>query len=52
MMEEALSVAFLIPNKTPIYTYLMGLHLSLPMGYIGSALYFCMAMDTVAYLAN
>ena len=51
-MEEALSVALPIPKKTPSYTQLMRLHLFLPMGYIDSAPYFCMATETVANLAN
>ena len=51
-MEDALSVAFLIPKKTSSYTHQVGFHLSLPMGYIDSAPYFCMATETVADLEN
>ena len=51
-MEEVLSVAFLIPKKTPSNTQLMVFHLSLPMRYIDRAPYFCMVTDTVADLAN
>ena len=51
-MEDVPSVAFFIPKKTPSDTQLVGFHFSLPMGYISSAPYFCMAMDTVAELAN
>ena len=38
--EDVLSIAFLFLKKTPRYTNLVGLHLSLPMGYINSAPYF------------
>ena len=51
-MEDVPSSAFLIPKKTPSNTQLVGFHISVPMGYIDSAPYFCMAMDTVADLAN
>ena len=42
-MEDILSVALLIPKKTPRDTKLMVFHLSLTMGYINSAPYFCMS---------
>ena len=51
-MEEIPSVAFLIPKKTPSDTQLVGFHHSVPMGYIDSAPYYCMAMETVSNLAN
>ena len=51
-MEDVPSFAFLIPKKTPSDTQLVGFHLSLPMGYVDSAPYFCMATETVANLAN
>ena len=51
-IEDVLSVAFLIPKKTPSYTQLVGFYLSLPMGYINSAPYFCMVTETVDDLAN
>ena len=51
-MEDVLSVAFLIPKKTSNGTHLAGFHLSLPMGYIDSGPYFCMATEMVADLAN
>ena len=51
-MEDVPSVNYLIPKKTPRDTQLVGFHLSLPMSYIDSALYFCMATETVADLAN
>ena len=51
-MEDVLSVAFLIPKKNTSDTQLVGFHLSLPMGYIDSAPYFCMATETVTDPAN
>ena len=51
-MEEVSSVAFLTPKKNTRNTQLVGLHLSLPMGYINSAPYFCMATETVSNLTN
>ena len=51
-MEDFPSVAFLIPKKTPNNTQLVGFHIFLPIGYIDSAPYFCMAKETVANLAN
>ena len=51
-MEEVPSIIFLILKKTPSKTQLVGFHLFLPMGYINSAPYFCMATETVADLAN
>ena len=51
-MEDVLSIAFLIPKKIPSDTQLVGLHLSLPMGYIDGATYFFMATETVSELAN
>ena len=51
-MEDFPSVAFLIPEKTPSDTQLVEFHLSLPMGYIYSYPYFCMARERVADLTN
>ena len=51
-MEDVPSTAFLIPKKTPSNTQLVGFHISAPMGYIDSAPYFFMALETVADLAN
>ena len=51
-MEDVPSVDFLIPKNTPSNTQLMRFHLFLPIGYIDSAPYFCMAKETVANLAN
>ena len=42
-MEDVPSVAFLIPKKIPSDTHMVVFHLSLPMGYIDSAPFFCMA---------
>ena len=51
-MEDVPSVAFLIPKKNPSDTYLVRFQLSLPMGYVADAPYFCMAMEMVDDLAN
>ena len=51
-IEDFPSVAFLISKKTPSNTQLVGFHHSLPMGYIDSDPYFCVAKETVADLAN
>ena len=51
-MEDVQSVAFLIPKKTPRDTHLVGFHLSIPMGYIDNAPYYCMAMETLTNIAN
>ena len=51
-MEDVLSVAFLVPKKTPNNTQLVRFQLSLPMGYINSAPYFCMVAGTTADLEN
>ena len=41
-MEDAPSVPFLVLNKNPRDTQLVGYHISLPMGYVDNAPYFCM----------
>ena len=51
-MEDIMFVAFCIPKKTPSNPQLVGFHLSLPIGYVDSAPYFCMSTDAVADLAN
>ena len=51
-MEEITSFAFLIPKKTPSDLKLVGFHFYLPMGYVYSAPYFCMATKMVTDLAN
>ena len=51
-MEDVPSVALLIPKDTPRKTHLVVFHLSLPIGYIDSAPYFCMATKTMSDLEN
>ena len=51
-MEDVPSVAFLIPKKDPSNPLLVGFHLSLPMGYIDSAPYFCMVTEKISNLVN
>ena len=51
-VEDAPSVAFLIPKKNHSDQQLVGFNLYLPTGYVDSAPYFCMATETVADLAN
>ena len=52
IMDDVPYVAFLAPNKTPRNQQLLGFTLSLPMGYIDIAPYFCMSTKTVADLSN
>ena len=52
IMEDVPSIDFLIHKKNTRDTQLVGSHLLIPMGYIDSAPYFCMAKETVADLAN
>ena len=51
-MEDVQSVAFLILKKNTSNIQLVVFHILLPIGYIDSAPYFCMATDTVTDLAN
>ena len=51
-MEEVQSVTFLTPKNTHRKTQLVGFHLTLPMGYINSPPYVCMATETVVGLTN
>ena len=51
-IEDVPSISLLLPKKNTSDTQLVGFHLSLPMGYIDSAPYFCMATDTVTDIAN
>ena len=51
-MEDVPSVTFLTRKKNPNDQQLVGFHLSLPMGYVNSAPYFCMDTDTVGALVN
>ena len=52
ILEYNPSTAFLLPKLNPYNKHLMGFHLSLPMGWVDSAPYFCMATEMVTYLAN
>ena len=45
--EDVPSVAFLIPKETADKEQLVGLHLSIPMGYMESTDFFCTATETV-----
>ena len=40
-------MAFLVPKDTPNEEQLVGFHLSIPMGYVESAAFFCATTDTV-----
>ena len=51
-MEDTPSVPLLIPNRNPGNAQLVGLHLSLTMGYMDIAPYFCVATETVAGMEN
>ena len=51
-MEDVLFVTFLIPKKNPSKPQMVGFHLFLPMGYVDSAPYFSMLIETVAELTN
>ena len=51
-MEDAPYLPFPILKKNPSDTQLVGFHISLPMGYVDNAPYFCIAMETVPDLAN
>ena len=50
--EDVLLVAYLIPKRVPTDNQIIGFNLSLPMGYINSAAYFCMKKNTIADLSN
>ena len=51
-MEDTTSTAFLLPKLNSDDEQLVGLHLSLPVGFVDSAPYFCMATEAVTDLAN
>ena len=51
-LEYTPSVAFLVPQKKPTDNQLVGFHLSLPMGYMGSAPFFYMSTETIVDMAN
>ena len=46
------SVGFLITSQEPTDKQLVCSHLSLPVGYVDSALFFCMSTETIAYMEN
>ena len=50
--EDVSLVAYLIPKRVPTDNQIIGFNLSLPMGYINSAAYFCMKKNTIADLSN
>ena len=46
-LEVILLVAFLVSKATPDEEQLVGFHLSIPMGYVESAAFFCATTETV-----
>ena len=46
-LEDIPSVAFLVPKATAEEDQLVGFHLSIPMGYVESAAFFCATTETV-----
>ena len=46
-LEDIPSVAFLVPKATPDEEQLVGFHLSIPMGYLEFAAFFCATTETV-----
>ena len=46
-LEDIPSVAFLLPKSTPDEEQLVGFHLSIPMGYVESAAFFCATTETI-----
>ena len=52
LLKGTLSVVFLILRKKPMNDQLVCFHLSLPMGYMESAPYFCMSTYTIVDMAN
>ena len=51
-IKDVLFVAFLTPKKNLSNLQMVGFQLSLPMGYIDSAPYYCMATETLSNLTN
>ena len=45
-LEDIPFVAFLVPKSTPEEDQLVGFHLSIPMGYVESAAFFCVTTKT------
>ena len=46
-LEDIPAVAFLVTKDTPDEEQLVGFHLSIPMGYVESAVFFCETTDMV-----
>ena len=46
-LEDIPSLAFLVPKSIPEEDQLVGFHLSIPMGCVESAAFFCATTDTV-----
>ena len=51
-LEYTPSTSLLLPKLYPADEHIVGFHLYLPMVWVDSAPYFCIAMETVTYLAN
>eukprot|EP00957_Ditylum_brightwellii_P002143 164882-Ditylum_brightwellii.AAC.1 len=51
-LEDVPQLAFIVPRHKGDPEPLVGFHLSVPMGYIESAPFFCSTTETVADLAN
>ena len=50
--EDIPKLAFVVPPHSTDTKPLIGFHLSLPMGYVESAQYFCTTIETVADIIN
>ena len=46
-LDDIPSVAFLVPKATPDEKQLVGFHLSIPMGYVEPAAFFCATTETI-----
>ena len=51
-LEGTPSVAFLVQRKNPTEEQLVDFHLALSMGYVDTAPFFCMSMESRADMAN
>ena len=51
-LEDTPYVGLLILRKIPTDKQLVGFHLSLPMGYVDSAPFFCLETETITDMAN
>ena len=49
-LKDVPSVVFLVPKSTPDEDQLVGFHLSITMGYVESAAFFCAKTKTVNYI--